>query len=321
MHPRDKWAGFALAPSVARAHCVILLCGAIIVLSGCGPSTVSRDKPITLQAVPERGQPVGVVPMDTDATRPLTADELARQHQLETELAAERPTHRLKFRDGHVLDGWVISESPTTIRFRDGFGYSGYVVESYRWGDVVAVDALPATSFEVTARDVRFSSEFPRFHFVKSPPYTIVTDESYGEVQKALGVLTDLREQFRHHFAPLIRQADDLGMKYTSVESSMFVAEAMMQIHDLAHASQELVHALTLSEKLGMQPLSARAHYLLATIDMDSGKGSDAPSHFREVLRLLDVMKKDPGGEKLLQRADFKALYEGSTKGLQGIRN
>jgi tetratricopeptide (TPR) repeat protein len=120
---------------------------------------------------------------------------------------------------------------------------------------------------------------------------------------------------------PLIRQADDLGMKYTSVESSMFVAEAMMQIHDLAHASQELVHALTLSEKLGMQPLSARAHYLLATIDMDSGKGSDAPSHFREVLRLLDVMKKDPGGEKLLQRADFKALYEGSTKGLQGIRN
>ena len=210
MHPKHERAGFALAPSVARAHRVILLCSAIIVLSGCGPSTASTDKPITLRAVPERGQPVGVVPMDTDATRPLTADELARQHQLETELAAERPTHRLKFRDGHVLDGWVVSESPTTIRFRDGFGYSGYVVESYRWGDVVAVEALPSASFEVTARDVRFSTEFPRFHFVKSPPYTIVTDESYGEVQKALGVLTDLREQFRHHFAPLIRQADEL---------------------------------------------------------------------------------------------------------------
>ncbi|MGO9609939.1 MAG: hypothetical protein ACLPT4_09910, partial [Verrucomicrobiia bacterium] len=115
MHPKHERAGFALAPSVARAHRVILLCGAIVALSGCGPSRVSTDKPTTLQAVPELGQPVGVVSMDTDATRPLTADELARQHQLETELAAERPTHRLKFRDGRVLDGWVISESPTAI--------------------------------------------------------------------------------------------------------------------------------------------------------------------------------------------------------------
>src|SRR5208283_3887023 len=80
----------------------------------------------------------------------------------------------------------------------------------YRWGDVVTVEVLPAAPFQVTPRDVRFSAEFPRFHFVKSPPYTIVTDESYGEVQKTLGVLTDLREQFRHHFAPLIRREGEL---------------------------------------------------------------------------------------------------------------
>jgi hypothetical protein len=210
MHPKHKPAGFALPPAVARARRVVLLAGAIVVLGGCGPSPVSTDQPAALQAVPERGQRAAVVPLDTDVNRPLAPEELARKHQLETELAAERPTHRLKFRDGHVLDGWVISESPTTIRFRDGFGYSGYVVESYRWGDVAAVEALPAASFDVTARDVRFSAEFPAFHFVKSPPYTIVTDESYGEVQKTLGVLTDLREQFRHHFAPLIRREDQL---------------------------------------------------------------------------------------------------------------
>jgi hypothetical protein len=28
-------------------------------------------------------------------------------------------------------------------------------------------------------------------------------------------------------------------------------------------------------------------------------------------------MKKDPGAEKLLQRSDFKAIYDGSTSGLQ----
>jgi hypothetical protein len=210
MHPKHKEPGFALPPGGVLARRVMLLASAIVVLGGCGQSTVSTDKPAALQTVPERGQQVAVAPVDTDANRPLIPEELARQHQLETELAAERPTHRLKFRDGHVQDGWVISESPTRIRFRDGFGYSGYVVESYRRTDVAAVESLPAASFDVTARDVRFSAEFPAFHFVKSPPYTIVTDESYGEVQKTLGVLTDLREQFRHHFAPLIRREGQL---------------------------------------------------------------------------------------------------------------
>ena len=112
----------------------------------------------------------------------------------------------------------------------------------------------------------------------------------------------------------LIQQADDLGLKYTSVECSIFMAEAMMQSHDYAHARQELERALLLSDKLGMQPLSARAHYLLATIERDSGNASDAQDNYREALRLLDAMKKDPGAEKLLQRADFKAIYDESTR-------
>jgi len=115
----------------------------------------------------------------------------------------------------------------------------------------------------------------------------------------------------------LMQQADDLGLKYISVESSILMAEAMMQSHDYAHARQELERALLLSDKLGQQPLSARAHYLLAVIARDSGNGSEAQENFREVLRLLDVMKKDPGAEKLLQRADFKAIYDAATAGTQ----
>ena len=119
----------------------------------------------------------------------------------------------------------------------------------------------------------------------------------------------------------LIQQADDLGLKYTSVECSIFMAEAMMQSHDSAHARQELERALLLSDKLGMQPLSARAHYLLAAIERDSGNNSDAQDHYREALRLLDVMRKDPGAERLLQRADFKTIYDESTRGTQGAKS
>ncbi len=118
----------------------------------------------------------------------------------------------------------------------------------------------------------------------------------------------------------LIEKANEVGLKYTSTECSIFMADAMMQSHDYAHARQQLEPASLLSDKLGMQPLSARAHYLLAEIEQNSGSSSDADDNYREALRLLDVMKKDPGAEKLLQRADFKAIYDESTSRAQAAK-
>lgn len=109
---------------------------------------------------------------------------------------------------------------------------------------------------------------------------------------------------------PLLQRADELGLKYTSVESSVGMAEAMIQRHDYAAAEQELKHALLRSDQLGMQPLSARAHCLLAMAESASGDQGDAHQDNRQALALLDSMKKDPGAEKILQRSDFKAMYE-----------
>jgi hypothetical protein len=220
MRPKREVIGPSLPRACSPHYRAILTAGAVVGLCGCGQTPLATDKE-SVRTTPRAGEErVAVGPTDPDAPRPLvarstgdeplTAEELAHRNRLEAELAAERPTHRLKLRDGHALDGRVVSETPSVIRFRDGFGYSGFVVESYRRCDVLAVEALPAASFKVTPRDVRFSAEFPQFHFAKCPPYTIVTDESYGEVQKILDVLTDLREQFRHRFGPLIKTHDEL---------------------------------------------------------------------------------------------------------------
>ena len=115
----------------------------------------------------------------------------------------------------------------------------------------------------------------------------------------------------------LIQQADDSSLKYSSVECSIFMADAMMQIHDSAHARQELERALLRSDKLGQQALSARAHYLLATIARDSGNNAEAKDNYQWVVRTLDTMKKEAGAEKLLQRSDLKAMYEESARGAQ----
>jgi eukaryotic-like serine/threonine-protein kinase len=113
---------------------------------------------------------------------------------------------------------------------------------------------------------------------------------------------------------PLLQHADDLGLKYVSVECSIFMAEAMIQRHDLTGARDELKRAVLRSEQFGMQPLSVRAHYLLALTERDPGSKAEAQQDYREVVRLLDGMKKDPGAQQLLYRGDFKAMYEHSTR-------
>ena len=115
----------------------------------------------------------------------------------------------------------------------------------------------------------------------------------------------------------LMQQADEGGLKYSSVECSVFLAEAMLEGRDAAHARQELGRALLLSDKLGQQALSARAHYLLGTIARDAKENSEARDHFRWVINTLDTMKKDQGAENLLERADMKEMYEDSANWLK----
>ena len=149
-------------------------------------------------------------------------------------------------------------------------------------------------------------------------PETIVTAKAalaklQVQERNARDVISNLRA--------LIQQTNDLGLKYTSVESSISLGEALMQSHDSSQARQELERALQLSDKLGMQPLSARARYLLANLQESSGDRSGAQDNYREALRLLDTMKKDPGAEKLLQRADFKAIYDASSRSVQAAKS
>ena len=151
----------------------------------------------------------------------------------------------------------------------------------------------------------------------KEPGTILVAKANLAKIQvlekNAQEAITGLRQ--------LLQQAEEVGLKYTSVECSIFMAEAMMQKHDISHARQELDRALLVADKLGMQPLSTRAHYLLATMDRESGDASDAQGHYREALRLLDAMKKDPGAEKLLQRSDFKMIYDESLRGTQPAKS
>jgi tetratricopeptide (TPR) repeat protein len=113
---------------------------------------------------------------------------------------------------------------------------------------------------------------------------------------------------------PLAQQAENLGLKYIAVRCSIDMAQAMAQNHDSAHARQELGRALLLADKWGAKPLSARAHFVLATIARESGNAVEAQDHYHAALQLLDVMRKEPGADKVLQRSDFKTMYDDATR-------
>jgi hypothetical protein len=71
-----------------------------------------------------------------------------------------------------------------------------------------------------------------------------------------------------------------------------------------------LERSLGSSEKLGMRMQTVKIQYLLGNSSRWSGDPTNAAGHYRNAARLLDEMKKDPGAEKLLERADLKSIYE-----------
>jgi serine/threonine protein kinase/tetratricopeptide (TPR) repeat protein len=119
----------------------------------------------------------------------------------------------------------------------------------------------------------------------------------------------------------LMQQANEAGLKYSSVECQIFLAEAMLQAHDATHAKQELERALLRSDKQGQQAMSARVHYLLGTIARESHDNADARDHFRSVVNSLETMRKDQSAENLLQRSDLKSMYDDAAGWLKTAAN
>ena len=120
---------------------------------------------------------------------------------------------------------------------------------------------------------------------------------------------------------PLMQNADEQGVQNISVECSIYIAQAMLQSHDNAHAQQELQRAVLRADKIGLKPLSAAANYLLGNALAVAGNQVEAQQHYQTAVQLLDEMRKEPGAEKLLQRSDYRAMYDQATRQSQAAKS
>jgi len=107
----------------------------------------------------------------------------------------------------------------------------------------------------------------------------------------------------------LSNDADALGLKYLSVECSVYLGEALIAAKNYAKARDILNGALNRSEKLGLRALLAQSQYLLGRDLQLSGNAKEAASHFDEARHILDEIKKEAGTDSITKRSDLAPAY------------
>jgi eukaryotic-like serine/threonine-protein kinase len=110
-----------------------------------------------------------------------------------------------------------------------------------------------------------------------------------------------------------IQEADTLRLKFYWLRGSVDLADAMIRSKDYAHARQQLDTALNTSEKLGTRLQTALIHFQLGHLLKQTDDAAGAAAQYHQAVAILDEIKKEQGAERVLDRADLKAIYKEAT--------
>jgi serine/threonine protein kinase/tetratricopeptide (TPR) repeat protein len=114
----------------------------------------------------------------------------------------------------------------------------------------------------------------------------------------------------------LAQEADAVGLKYLSTQATLALAEALLNAHQYAAARKELETSLKTSEKLGLQALLARSHYLRAgpLVGGVGGGAAPAPPHYAAARRTLEAIRQESGSDGILKREDLSSISSPSVQ-------
>jgi hypothetical protein len=161
------------------------------------------------RARPDAARSVSTPEQELPAEAPPTAHERQVQRELEAQLRSEARKDRVVTVQGKVIQGKILGESASGVRILRSFGDSGDMEMTLARRDIKSIERgrteLPPP---IRLRDVRFKLEFADFNLYRRPPFTIVTDQSFFEVQDATRTLDELHGDFVHAFTPLIRDRE-----------------------------------------------------------------------------------------------------------------
>jgi hypothetical protein len=112
----------------------------------------------------------------------------------------------------------------------------------------------------------------------------------------------------------LAGQAGAVDFKYAALESSIYAAQALLRDKNYSDANREAQKALGQSDAQSLRMQVAREHYVLGVALRSSGSTSESSGHLRNAVQIWDEVRKEPGAEKILDRADLKAMYSDASQ-------
>jgi len=133
----------------------------------------------------------------------------------------------------------------------------------------------------------------------------LLSKVNFSRTQVALG---NFKEGFTG-LKLLQQEADSMGLKYISVECSIYIAEAAIGMKNYGAAKTALQAALNTSEKLGMQGLLAQSHFQMARALELSGGAAEAKDHYKQARQLADDIQKEAHSDTIAKRSDLSPIF------------
>jgi len=107
----------------------------------------------------------------------------------------------------------------------------------------------------------------------------------------------------------LVQEGQAAGLKHLSTEAELALAAALLNTNQYPAARKELETSLKTSEKLGLQALLARGHYLLGrTLELSGSASAEAGQHYSMAKRILETIHQESGSDGILKRQDLSVI-------------
>jgi hypothetical protein len=104
-----------------------------------------------------------------------------------------------------------------------------------------------------------------------------------------------------------------MGLKYVSVECSIYLAEASIGMKKYPAAEHGLREAVNSSEKLGLQGLLAQSHFQLGRVLELSGNSTEAKDQYKQARQIADNIQKEAHSPTIVKRSDLSLIYARSS--------
>lgn len=111
----------------------------------------------------------------------------------------------------------------------------------------------------------------------------------------------------------LAKEADSLGLKYSSVQCSLYLAQALVDTKQYSSAQEQADQARRTSERLGFKYAAALSRYTQGEILVRSGKPADATTQFQQARQMLQDIANEAHSESFLKRSDLRPVVSATT--------